>query len=127
MKRNLLTLLLLSSLSTACLAADGQNTNTAPDNTGVNNRDQSGETKTPGDQSNDPQDIHITTEIRRAIMKDANLSMTAKNIKIITVNGSVTLRGPVNTADEKKEISHIAKTAAGNARIDNELEVKASN
>jgi hyperosmotically inducible protein len=57
-------------------------------------------------------------------MKDDGLSMTAKNIKIITADGQVTLRGPVNTAEEKAQIDQLAKSAAGGAKIDNQLEVK---
>jgi len=53
--------------------------------------------------------------------------MTAKNIKIITANGHVTLRGPVKTAQEKAKIDQLAKSAAGGAQIDNQLDVKGSN
>ena len=56
-------------------------------------------------------------------MKDSELSTTAKNIKIITANGQVTLRGPVKTAQEKAKIDQIAKSAAGGAQIDDQLEV----
>jgi hyperosmotically inducible periplasmic protein len=52
--------------------------------------------------------------------------MTAKNIKIITASGQVTLRGPVKTAEEKARIDQLAKSAAGGAKIDNQLEVKGS-
>jgi osmotically-inducible protein OsmY len=50
--------------------------------------------------------------------------MTAKNIKIITAGGLVTLRGPVNSAEEKTKIEQVAKSAAGPAKVDNQLEVK---
>jgi osmotically-inducible protein OsmY len=53
--------------------------------------------------------------------------MTAKNIKVITANGHVTLRGPVKTAQEKVKIDQLAKSAAGGAQIDNQLDVKGSN
>jgi len=52
--------------------------------------------------------------------------MTAKNVKIITAGGQVTLRGPVNSAEEKMKIEALAKTAAGDAKVDNQLEVKAA-
>ena len=55
-------------------------------------------------------------------MADEALSTTAKNIKIITVNGTVTLRGPVATADERLSIVEKANTIA-NGRVDNQLEV----
>ncbi len=98
----------------------------AADNTAKNERDRSGETKTSGDQSNSPEDVKLTAAVRRAVVGDKSLSMTAKNVKIITASGMVTLRGPVNTAAEKAQIAKLAKSAAGNAKIDNQLEVKAS-
>ncbi len=47
-------------------------------------------------------------------------------LKIITAGGQVTLRGPVNSAEEKMKIETLAKSAAGNAKVDNQLEVKAA-
>ena len=73
-------------------------------------------------------DIQKTTQaIRQALMKDGTLSITAKNIKVITANGHVTLRGPVKTAQEKTKIDQLAKSAAGGAHIDDQLDVKGSN
>jgi len=60
-------------------------------------------------------------------MKDRELSTTAKNIKVVTANGQVTLRGPVKSAQEKAKIDQLAKSAAGGAQIDDQLEVKGSN
>lgn len=94
------------------------------DNSALNQRDRSGETKTSGDQSNTPEDIKITAAIRRAVVKDDSLSMTAKNIKIITANAMVTLRGPVLDSREKARIDKLARTAAPSANVDNQLEVK---
>ena len=124
MKRTLLTLASVSAFSLAALAG---NEKTKPDNTAINERDRSGETKTSGDQSNGSADLKTTQAIRQALMKDGELSMTAKNIKVITANGHVTLRGPVNTAQEKAKIDQLAKSAAGGAQIDNQLDVKGSN
>lgn len=112
-------------MSALALSAIAQDT-TSPDNTEKNKRDRSGETQTSGDQSNKSEDIKITAAIRQAVVGDKSLSATAKNVKIITVNETVTLRGPVNTAEEKQKIEQLAQSAAGNARIDNQLEVKAS-
>jgi hyperosmotically inducible protein len=124
MKRILLALACLTALNLAAFAAE--NEKTKPDNTATNERDRSGETKTSGDQSNSSADLKITQAIRQALMKDDGLSTTAKNIKVITANGQVTLRGPVKTAQEKAKIDQIAKSAGGGARIDDQLEVKAS-
>jgi hyperosmotically inducible periplasmic protein len=124
MKRTLLTLACFSAVSLAVIAADDEKTK--PDNTAVNERDRSGETNTSGDQSNSSADLKITQAIRQALMKDDELSMTAKNIKVITANGQVTLRGPVKTTQEKAKIDQIVKSAAGGAQIVDQLEVKES-
>jgi hyperosmotically inducible protein len=124
MKRTLLSLACLSAFSLAALAAD--NEKAKPDNTATNERDRSGETKTSGDQSNSSADLKITQAIRQALMKDRELSTTAKNIKVISANGQVTLRGPVKTAQEKAKVDQIAKSAAGGAQIDDQLDVKGS-
>jgi len=60
------------------------------------------------------------------VVKDSSLSAVAKNVKIVTANGTVTLRGPVETDAERTKIVELAQSAAGNAKIDNQLEVKAS-
>ena len=125
MKRTLLALACLSALSLAAFAADDEKAK--PDNTATNERDRSGETKTSGDQSNSSADLKITQAIRRALMKDRGLSTTAKDIKVITANGQVTLRGPVKTAQEKAKIDELARSAAVGAKIDDQLDVKGSN
>src|SRR5437773_6086934 len=125
MKRTLLALACLSALSVAAVAAGDEKTNS--DNTTTNERDRSGEAKTSGDESNSSADLKITQAIRQALMRDRGLSMTAKNIKVIAANGHVTLRGPVKTAQEKAKIDQIAKSAAGGAHIDDQLDVKGSN
>src|ERR1700748_2214603 len=120
-------ILALASLSAISLAAMAGNEKTKPDNTAINERDRSGETKTSGDQSNGSADLKTTQAIRQALMKDGELSTTAKNIKVITDNGQVTLRGPVNNAQEKAKIDQLAKSAAGGAKIVDQLDVKGSN
>ena len=124
MTRTLVALISLSAFSLAALAADDEKAN--PDNTKTNERDRSTETKTSGDQSNSSADLRITQAIRRALIKDRELSTTAKNIKVITANGQVTLRGPVESAQEKARVDQIAKSAAGSAQFDNQLDVKES-
>jgi osmotically-inducible protein OsmY len=97
--------------------------NTKADNTKVNERDQSSSALTPIDQGENASDLKITQEIRKAVVGDGSLSFTAKNVKIITVNGKVTLRGPVNTAAERATIEAAARKVAGAGRVDNQLEV----
>lgn len=122
MKRIILSSLCLTVLSCSAIAQDSSTV----DNTRTNTRDRSNQTKTSGSQSNKSDDVKLTAAIRRAVMKESSLSMTAKNVKIITADGVVTLRGPVHSDAEKNKIAELAQAAAGNARIDNQLEVKAS-
>ena len=122
MKKIILTLLCVSVFTLSAIAQD----TAAADNTRKNERDRSGETTTSGDQSNSQEDVKITAAIRRAVVGDHSLSATGKNVKIITANGLVTLRGPVKNDAEKAKIAELAQSAAGNAKIDNQLEVKTS-
>jgi len=127
MKRILLSVLCISALTFSASAEDKESASKpAVDNTAKNERDASGDSKTSGDQSESPEDIKITAAIRRAIVADDSLTMTATNVKIITADGKITLRGPVKTAAEKTKIAELAKKEAGKATIDNQLEVKES-
>jgi len=98
-------------------------TQVAPDNTGRNVRDRSGDTLTPGDQSSRKVDVDLTRRVRQAVVKDKSLSTTAKNIKIITNNGVVTLRGPVKSEQERDKIAAKAQQIAGAKQVENHLEV----
>ena len=91
-------------------------------NTGVNVRDRDSAAKTPLDQNENQADIDITAEIRKRVV-ETKMSVNAHNVKIITQDGAVTLRGPVKTEEEKRTIEQIALTAAGTNKVDNQLEV----
>lgn len=93
----------------------------AADNSGQNKGQNS---ITAEQQSNSPRDIYITKTIRQSVEQNGALSGLAKNVKIITVNGSVTLRGPVKTMDEKNSIAQIARKVAGGSNVHNQLAVK---
>jgi osmotically-inducible protein OsmY len=94
------------------------------ENTGRNVRDRNSNTVTPANQSENEQDRTITQNIRRAIIADDDLSMNAKNIKIITIEGVVTLRGVVENNQEKDWIEKKAKSINGVKSVDNQLEAK---
>jgi hyperosmotically inducible periplasmic protein len=96
----------------------------AADNTARNERDRSGSAVTPIDQGNSQADLDITQRIRQAVMKDDTLSFTAKNVKIITRDGKVVLRGTVKSYEERLAIESAAKNVAGQANVTSELEVK---
>ena len=115
----------------ACNSQPGEKTQapsakTSPDNTERNVQDRSGATLTPGDQSESEADRTLTQKVRQAVMADESLSTTAHNVKIISVNGIVTLRGPVNSAKEKATIDAKAQQIAGATKVDNQLEIVAN-
>jgi len=93
------------------------------DNSGKNVRDRQDSSRTPGDQSNNKSDLAITQAIRKAVVADKALSTNAHNVKIITANGVVTLRGPVRSPEEKETIAAKAKQVAGVKSVDNKLEI----
>lgn len=78
---------------------------------------------TTRDQGRSKQDIEMTRVIRQKVVAESDFSTSAKNIKIITNAGGVTLKGPVKTQMEKVRIDEIAKSIAGKNRVNNELEV----
>lgn len=85
--------------------------------------DHDGEALTAADQGNSDGDIAITQAIRSAVSRDDSLSMSARNVAIITVDSVVTLRGNVNSAVERSTVERHAAEVDGVARIDNELVV----
>jgi len=94
------------------------------DNTAVNAQDRSGATLTPINQGTSEADMDTTRQIRRQVMQAEGLSVNARNCKIITLDGKVTLRGTVNTDDEKRIIGDIAAKVASRANVDNQLMVE---
>ena len=98
---------------------------TPADNTKKNERDRDTAALTPGDQGESETDRTITQKIRQGVVGNDALSMTAKNVKIITKNGVVTLRGPVKSDKEKTDIALLAQKVAGVQQVDNQLEVAA--
>lgn len=125
MKRLALTLVASSALLGLCTVTMAQDSApVAPNNTAVNVRDRAPDAMTAGEQSNAKGDVALTRKIRRAVVKDDSLSMLAHNVKIVTANGNVTLRGPVNSEAEKVAIASKAKAIAGAGNVDNQLEVK---
>ena len=95
----------------------------APDNNGRNERDRNDATKTAGDQSESEADRTISQNIRKAVTSDDSVSTNGKNVKIITVDGVVTLRGPVKSEAEKTNIAAKAQQIAGVKNVENQLEV----
>lgn len=94
------------------------------DNTSRNSVHNGKNAVTADQQSSDKGDVEITRKIRQSIVKDKSLSTNAHNVKIITVKGSVVLKGPVASNDEKMKIEQTAATVAGKDKIVSEIEVQ---
>jgi hyperosmotically inducible periplasmic protein len=94
---------------------------TAPDNSARNKN----HTTTADQQPENKSDLEITRDIREAIVADKSLSTYAHNVKIITQNGAVTLRGPVHSVEEKHTVaSKAADVVGGPNKVTNQLTVK---
>jgi osmotically-inducible protein OsmY len=116
-----LTILLGAALGSA--QAQSADPGTKPDNTKVNKRDRNAGEATADQQKMNDSDRELTRKIRRSIMDDKSLSTYAHNVKVISQNGSVTLKGPVRSEDEKSALEAKAVAIAGSGKIINELSV----
>jgi osmotically-inducible protein OsmY len=125
-----LTKALLASMflvsSFGLLWAQQDNSQAPADNTKVNQRDRNQSEPTADQQKENTSDRQLTQLIRRAIVKDKNLSSDAHNVKIITQNGAVTLKGPVKSEEEKQAIESKAAEVAGPDKVNSELQVAPS-
>src|SRR5579871_3240655 len=101
----------------AASASHGQtpDTSTKPDNTKVNKRDRNAGEATADQQKENATDQAMTKKIRQSIIADKSLSTYAHNIKIISQDGAVTLKGPVKSDDEKRALMAKAVAVAGSA------------
>jgi len=122
--RAVLVLAFLSGLAFA--QQDSSQQQVPADNTKVNQRDRSQNEPTAEQQKENSNDRELTRQIRREIVKDKSLSTDAHNVKIITQNGSVTLKGPVKSDEEKQAIESKATQIAGPGKVNNELQVAPS-
>jgi osmotically-inducible protein OsmY len=128
LQRSVWIVLIAGAFAVAPLLAQepaGQaNTGVGADNTGVNARDRNGTEATADNQRNNMSDRDITRQIRQSLAKDSSLSSYAHNLKIVTQNGQVTLKGPVRSEDEKKAVEAKASAIAGEHKVTSELDVK---
>ena len=95
----------------------------AADNSKTNQRDRDQTSPTADQQKMNPADREIAKKIRMALHNDKSLSTYAHNIKIISQDGKVTLKGPVRSADEKANIEAKAAAVAGEGNVTDQLEV----
>ena len=113
----------LSGLA-VCLMAIGASAQTPPDNTKVNKGDASQAAATADRSKNDLTDRDLSQKIRKSIVDDSSLSTYAHNVKVVSRGGQVTLRGPVRSDDEKKNIEQKAAEIAGAGNVTDEITVK---
>ena len=98
----------------------------APDNTKMNKRDREPGAVTADQQKMNKPDRETARQIRQSIVKDKSLSTYAHNVKIIVQDGSVTLKGPVRSDEEKDSVMKKATAVAGDGKVVNQLEVTPS-
>jgi hyperosmotically inducible periplasmic protein len=106
------------------LSAQSGSTQSAPDNSAQNKHHTTTADDQSADQSSAQTDRETTAKIRKSIMADKDLSTYAHNVKIITNNGSVTLKGPVKSEDEKQKVATHAASVTSADKITNQLTVK---
>ncbi|MFN0170708.1 MAG: BON domain-containing protein [Bryobacteraceae bacterium] len=117
--------LLLGPIWVSRVDAESTGAKSKPDNTAVNKRDRSPGAVTADQQKMNANDRNLAATIRRAIMADKSLSTYARNVKIVSRDGTVTLKGPVRSGDEVKTIVSKATNATGSAdKVINQMSVK---
>ena len=121
-----LQMLLLTVALTIVSAAAWAQDSTVPaaDNTKVNQRDKNKAEPTADQQKENQPDRELARQIRRSIIQDKSLSSYAHNVKIIAQNGTVTLKGPVRSDEEKTVVEAKAAEIAGADKVTSQLEVK---
>lgn len=93
------------------------------DNTKSNQTDASNQTVTADDQKETEADRDLVQRIRKSLMADKDLSTYAHNVKVVSINGQVTLNGVVRGADEKSKVASLAQEVAGKQNVVNDLKV----
>src|SRR5262249_38305463 len=94
-----------------------------PDNTRANQGDRDTKPPSADQQKNNKSDLETSRQIRKALTKDKSLSTYARNVKVISQDGTVTLRGPVKSEQEKQTVEAKAAEVAGAGNVKSELTV----
>jgi len=105
------------------ISAIAQEPATKPDNTKTNKEERSAANPTADQQKDNQTDRELTRNVRKAITADKALSTYAHNVKVIAQHGTVTLRGPVRSEEEKQSIEKKAAEVAGAANVKNEITI----
>lgn len=125
-KATVYLLIALSSVFTGSYVSAQTNSSAAPDNSKSNRTDTTNATATADSQSNKASDVDLTKRIRQSLTADKSLSTYAHNVKIVSVNGNVTLNGVVRTEDERGAIEAKAQDIAGKQNVTNRLKLASS-
>jgi osmotically-inducible protein OsmY len=120
-----LFLMYIALVTSSCpvWADGGADAQSAPDNTRTNERDRSESEVTADQQKQNSSDEAISQQIRRAIHQDKSLSTYAHNVKIVTRDGNVILKGPVRSIEEKRIVEAKAIAVAGEDRVSSQLQI----
>jgi len=118
-----MSLLLTLAMAAFLANAQDQSTPPKPDNTRANKADRQQGQPTADQQKENASDRDLTKNIRRALVKDKSLSTYAHNVKIISENGIVTLKGPVRSEEEKSAVEAKAAEVAGSNNVKSEITV----
>src|SRR5258708_27953986 len=123
------TAVVASLLMTGWAVSSAGEPSSAPqaDNTKTNQRDRNANEPTADQQKENTSDRDITQQVRQALLKDKSLSTYAHNVKVITQNGMVTLKGPVRSEEEKQAVEAKAEEGAGAGKVTDQLDVKPKN
>jgi hyperosmotically inducible periplasmic protein len=119
--RNIYAVILVLGFGISGLFA--QNQPVKPDNSTVNQQDRQQGAVTADQQKENPNDRTLAQQIRKSIGKDKSLSTYAHNVKVISQNGVVTLRGPVRSEEEKQSVETKAAEIAGRDKVKSEITV----
>ena len=116
-------LVFTSALAISAGVAFAQTPQTPPDNTKVNTRDRAKGAVTADQQKENAGDRELTQKIRKSLMADKSLSTYAHNVKVVAQGGQVTLKGPVRTEEEKRNVEAKAVEVAGAGHVVNEISI----
>jgi len=111
------------ALAVSAGVAFAQTPQTPPDNTKVNTRDRAKGAVTADQQKENAGDRELTQKIRKSLMADKSLSTYAHNVKVVSQGGQVTLKGPVRTEDEKRNVEAKAVEVAGAGHVVNQISI----
>lgn len=119
--RNVLTMMIVLGVGVPGIYA--QNPPPKPDNSAVNQQDRQSGAVTADQQKDNRSDRVLSQQVRKALVKDKSLSTYAHNVKVVSQHGTVTLKGPVRSDDEKRAVEAKAAEIAGRDNVRSEITV----